>query len=228
LSLVAEYLALRLNGGVAEVTSGGGVPRDRFFRSAQAGSGGLFMLLQDLHPEVSLDGHMLNVDKPRYPDACYEGSHMTLVPSVFIWPHLALDHTESAFELTYAARGVAKVWAGLAAETESQPLGALLGTSRLAILGLLAVPLSTTQIAHTLGLSPAAVSRHLSILRGSGMVVSWRSGRSILYRRTGLADTLIGSQRATERAGARGPDTAMPGNVRRLGTAAHRDAATGT
>jgi len=57
-----------------------------------------------------------------------------------------------------------------------------------------AVPLSTTQIAHELGQSPGSVNQHLSVLRGSGLVVSRRSGRSVLYRQTPLAQSMIAAQ----------------------------------
>jgi DNA-binding transcriptional ArsR family regulator len=65
-------------------------------------------------------------------------------------------------------------------------LGSLLGRARAAILTMLSVPMSTTQLAHELEQSPGTVSQHLSILRGSGMVTSWRAGRSVLYRQTAL------------------------------------------
>lgn len=169
---------------------------DLAYRSDRSASGGLFSLLEDLHPEVSLDGAMLKIDKPHYPDATYEGNHMTLVPSIFLWPTLVLDHEADAFELTYPARGVGRVWEELADQPAADdPLGALIGASRSAILHQLVIPLSTTQLARRLEQSPATVSRHLAILRDSGMVVSWRSGRSMLYRRTALAGSLIGGPR---------------------------------
>jgi DNA-binding transcriptional ArsR family regulator len=77
---------------------------------------------------------------------------------------------------------------------DDEPLAALLGRTRAAILEMTAVPLSTTQIAHELGQSPGSVNQHLSVLRGSGLVVSRRSGRSVLYRQTPLAQSMIAAQ----------------------------------
>ncbi len=171
---------------------------DVAYRSSRSASGGLFSLLADLHPEATLDGHLLKIDKPQYPDADYDGNHMTLVPSIFLWPALILDHEATAFELTYPARGIGRVWETTAERPDPDTLGALIGTSRSTILQLLAVPMSTTQVAGRLDQSAATVSRHLSILRDSGMVVSWRSGRSILYRRTPLATSLIDGQRRVD------------------------------
>ncbi|WP_161962243.1 ArsR/SmtB family transcription factor [Nocardioides speluncae] len=156
-------------------------------------SGGLFDLLNDLHPEVTLDGHTLSIDKPQHADATYPGAVLTLVPSVFTWPRLLINHEDSGeFELTYAARGVGRVWEGVEPEERTEDrLGALLGHTRAAILAMLSVPMSTTQVARDLGQSPGSVSQHLAILRDSGMVVSWRSGRSVLYRQTPLAASLV-------------------------------------
>ncbi|MEV0713996.1 helix-turn-helix domain-containing protein [Asanoa sp. NPDC050611] len=45
--------------------------------------------------------------------------------------------------------------------------------------------LSTTDLSRTIGLSPPTVSSHLGILRRGGPVTCWRSGRRVLYQRTG-------------------------------------------
>ncbi len=56
------------------------------------------------------------------------------------------------------------------------------------------MPLSTTQFARELGQSPASVNEHLSVLRDSGLVTSRRSGRSVLYRQTPLAEYVVNAQ----------------------------------
>ena len=84
---------------------------------AQTLRGGLFDLLADLHHEVSVDGAVLRIDKPHHEDVTYQGARLTLVPAVFIWPHLLLAHsTPGAFQLTYPARGVGRLWEGIAGE----------------------------------------------------------------------------------------------------------------
>lgn len=173
------------------------------YRASQTLAGGLFALLADLHPEVSLDGEQLNVDKPHHADAWYTGAELTLIPSVFAWPHLIVDHDdEGGFSLTYAARGVGRVWEGISClERQEDGLGALLGRTRAAILSRLSVPMSTTQLARELRQSPGSVSQHLSILRDSGMAISWRSGRSVFYRQTPLAESLIAANTQATRRG---------------------------
>jgi DNA-binding transcriptional ArsR family regulator len=123
----------------------------------------------------------------------YDGNHLTLIPSVFVWPGLIImEEAGDSFGLTYAARGVAKVWEGLpSAETADNDLGALLGRNRAEILRRLDIPLTTTQLARELDLSPGTVNQHLSVLKRNGLLSSWRSGRSVLYRRTALASSVI-------------------------------------
>ncbi|MFJ5828253.1 ArsR/SmtB family transcription factor [Streptomyces sp. NPDC093089] len=52
-------------------------------------------------------------------------------------------------------------------------------------------PSSTTQLATHRGLSAAGVSQHLIALRNAGLVTAHRSGRSVLYARTAVADQLL-------------------------------------
>ena len=181
---------------------------DVFHRVAAQMNSGLFVLLEDLHPEVSLDGNLLHVDKPHHTSATYHGRELDLTPSVFAWPGLILrDGQDDRFGLTYAARGVARVWEGLSVmnQIDDDPLAALLGRTRAAILEMTSVPMSTTQIARELGQSAGSVSQHLSVLRGSGLVVSRRSGRSVLYSQTSLAQSMIAVQ-----------EVVRPGAVRAL------------
>ena len=54
--------------------------------------------------------------------------------------------------------------------------------------------LSTTELAAALGISPPAVSRHLSVLEQAGLAMSERHGARVLYRlnRDHLLETLTG------------------------------------
>ena len=171
-------------------------------RAAMSLRAGLFGLLSDFHSEVTLadDSRAMLIDKPHFADATYRGAALTLVPSVFVWPRLVVSHSEpGAFELTYAARGVGRVWEGMqASRPEGDRLAALLGRSRATILTLVHIPMSTTQVARSVGQSAGSVNQHLAVLRESGMVTSWRSGRSVLYRQTALGGSLVAVNRAGE------------------------------
>lgn len=167
---------------------------DVAYRATRLTRGGIEALLADLHPEVSVHGQALHIDKRRY-SSQYDlsGAGLLLVPSVFAWPHLIVETgTYGQPSLTYASRGVGTLWESEhRSAAEDDALGALLGRSRAAILTYLALPQSTTELAVELGQSAPSVSQHLSVLRRSRLVTSWRSGRRVLYQRTPLATSII-------------------------------------
>jgi DNA-binding transcriptional ArsR family regulator len=127
---------------------------------------------------------------------------LLLVPSVFTWPNVIFEAgSQGLSSLTYAARGVGKIWGASDTQAPDDALGALLGRSRAAILTCLELPHSTTELALKLGQSPPSISQHLSVLRRSGLVTSWRSGRSVLYRRTTLAGSIVEASGSSAAAG---------------------------
>lgn len=185
----------------------GVLEEDVSYRASRSLVGGLFDLLTDIHPEMSIQGDYLYVDKPHHDDESHDAASLTLIPSVFVWPRLILSHsTPTSFELTYGARGVGRVWEGirdLSEDDDVDGLAALMGRARSTILKRLTVPASTTQLARELGQSPSTVSQHLSVLRAGGLVTAWRSGRLVLYRRTPLGTSVIaaGSHHEGRRSG---------------------------
>jgi DNA-binding transcriptional ArsR family regulator len=165
---------------------------DIAYRCARATETGLFGVFSDLHADVSVEDDLLQVSWADTVAPTADACVLTLTPSVFAWPGILLSQDGERVQVTYTARGVGRVWEDLGPRRLPRAVAALLGRSRSAILLLLAVPMSTTQVARTLDQSPAAVNRHLSILRNNGLVTSWRSGRNILYRRTALASSVLG------------------------------------
>jgi len=179
---------------------------DVAYRAAHVTRGGIEALLPDLHPEISLHGHALRIDKPRHStDRDLSGVGLLLVPSVFAWPNLVVGTGSNGLDppsLTYGARGIGTLWETDTRKTVADDtLGALLGRSRATILTCVALPKSTTELALELGQSPPAVSAHLSILRRSGLVTSWRSGRRVLYQQTPLAASIVAASGAVLEAG---------------------------
>lgn len=163
-------------------------------RARRITSGGIENLLVDLHPELSLDGVTLRIEKPHFHcEQDLSGASLTLVPSVFAWPNLIVETGHhGAPSLTYGARGVGTLWgAEPREEADDEALAALLGRRRASLLRAVVVPGSTTALAADLGQSPAAVSGHLSVLRRCGLVTSWRSGRRVLYQGTPLATSVL-------------------------------------
>jgi len=164
---------------------------DVAYRVGKLARGGIAELMQDLHPSVELTEHAIRISSLAEEDV--NGASLTLVPCVFIWPHLWVEvGLAGAPSLTYGARGVGALWQDSDGTTEEEDaLGALLGRTRAEILVSLRLPRTTTDLARSLGLTPPTVSSHLAILRRGGLVTGWRSGRRVLYQRTGVGSTIV-------------------------------------
>ncbi len=138
-----------------------------------------------------------------YPDTALGGRGLLFIPSVFIWPKLALGLDPPwPSALVYPARGVGALWerhprgggrsgSGTGGDDLSGPLGRLLGASRAAVLVALEEPASTTQLIAILGQSLGGLGGHLAALREAGLATRARSGRSVLYSRTPVGDALV-------------------------------------
>jgi DNA-binding transcriptional ArsR family regulator len=164
---------------------------DVAYRVGKLARGGIAELMRDLHPSIELTENTIRIASLAEGDV--DGGSLTLVPCVFIWPHLWVEPGLAGEpSLTYAARGVGALWQDSDAATEEEDaLGALLGRTRAEILVSLRLPRSTTDLARSLGLTAPTVSSHLAILRRGGLVTSWRSGRRVLYQRTGVGSTIV-------------------------------------
>jgi DNA-binding transcriptional ArsR family regulator len=174
---------------------------DLSYRMEQFAAGGVARVLQGLHPEVAFEGGRLLVDKPY---TCHHrvdltGTGIVLVPCAFSWPSLSVQCCGGAGQpaLSYPPRGVAELW-GQAPDDRPTALGRLVGRTRATMLAALDLPATTTQLAGQLGISPAAVSQHLKILKGSALVTGQRRGRVVLYQRTEAATALLATIPADE------------------------------
>jgi DNA-binding transcriptional ArsR family regulator len=164
---------------------------DVLYRARQLADGGANKLLADLHPEAWFEGGALKVEKPWEDDVVLDGRGLLFVPSVFVWPRLAAI-TEGPWQptLIYPARGVGMLWEpGVPGSPDA--LVALIGRRRADVLSALDVPRSTSDVASRLGLAPASVSQHLSVLRDAGLVHANRVKRVVLYARTARGDGLL-------------------------------------
>jgi DNA-binding transcriptional ArsR family regulator len=170
--------------------------RDVIHRAGQLTSKGWAAALDGLHPQLAWQPGRIELTRwPAQQDAALAGRGLLFVPSVFVWPGLAVS-LEPPWPpaLIYPARGVAALWETAA---PSQPaahggaLGPLLGPSRAAILRALDEPASTTQLAAILGQSLGGLGGHLAVMRRAGLLARARSGRSVLYWRTAVGDALV-------------------------------------
>ncbi|MEU3465561.1 ArsR family transcriptional regulator [Streptomyces sp. NPDC006733] len=117
------------------------------------------------------------------------GRGMVLTPTLFARGAQPLCTPQLPPALFYPARGRAQL-GETPPPVADHALARLLGTARARILLLLAEPASTTELAHRLGVTPGAVSQHLSVLHEAGLLLRVRVGRSVRYRRSDLGDGL--------------------------------------
>lgn len=117
------------------------------------------------------------------------GNGVLFVPSVFIWPDVAV-YLDDPFPkaVIYPARGAATVFT--TPEPVPDALAALLGRNRARLLLALATPATTTQLGHGLDLPLGTISDHLSVLRRARLVTRTRVARTVRYERTPLGDHL--------------------------------------
>lgn len=167
--------------------------RDVVHRAGLLSRAGWKAALVGLHRRVSWQDGQILVAHRADQDIDLGGRGLLLVPSVFVWPQLAV-YTDPPWPhaLIYPARGTAALL-----EPDDVPppsaLADLVGRSRARLLASLAEPASTTQLAASLRLATGAVGDHLAVLRRAGLVNRARAGRSVLYRRTPLGDALAGT-----------------------------------
>jgi DNA-binding transcriptional ArsR family regulator len=166
---------------------------DTIKRGQALAIGGVEALLSGLHPKASYSGGVLELDKTYEAVVEPAGRGITLVPCAFAWPKgLVLMDPHLRPTLAYAPRGVANLWSSSSPAPNGTALEAALGTGRASVLKGLPVPSTTTELARLLGLSPAAVSAHLSRLKAAGLVERHRSGRKVYYRLSGAGESLLG------------------------------------
>jgi len=161
-------------------------------------TGGARNLFNDLHRDLQWsDGRLTftNAANSRPDRAAMLGPDgLVLIPSVLIWPWASVKpSTSTQTTVRYPARGAAAVW-----EPGTQRLAAteaLLGAPRARLLVYLRSPATPSWLASQLGVSPSAVSQHLSVLFRAGLADRQRSGRQVLYRASELGLALVNGSR---------------------------------
>ncbi|HET6738421.1 MAG TPA: helix-turn-helix domain-containing protein [Kribbella sp.] len=165
---------------------------DLAFRLDELASGGIERLFRNLHPSIRYSSDRIEIERPFCCDGVpMAGQGVLLVPCVFTWPAgLAVTGAPHIPTITYPPRGLGRLWEDRQDTTDS-PLADLVGRTRAAIVSHLDLPMSTTHLAHQLGVSAPTLSVHLSILRNAGVVASRRDGRTVLYHRTPLGHQML-------------------------------------
>ncbi len=167
-----------------------GLEGDVLYRAQQTTGGGLRALFEDIDESVHYEDAQLVIHKPWDRSVELSGRGLVLVPSVFIWPSVAIiDGAPWQPTLIYPARGCGLVWEPVGPPSEG--LAALIGTRRATILASLEGPCSTTGLARQLEVGPASISQHLAVLHDAGLIERRRVGRLVLYRRSEAGNLLL-------------------------------------
>ncbi len=154
----------------------------------QIASAGVYGLLRGLFPEVRCDpaeGRFW-LERPHDHEVTVgPGETLVLAPSAYVWPHVRVSCDEPwPFGLVFPARSIMR---------EARPrippaqlvgvLRALADDTRLRALRLIAErPRSTQELAPLVGITEAALSKHLRALADAGLVERRREGYYVLYR----------------------------------------------
>ena len=142
------------------------------------------VVLRRLHPPVAWRDGVLEIDKPprgrRHAGRLRDDPD----PGGVRLAGVAVIHDEAyRFTLSYSPRGIANIWE--AEPPRSGAMDVLIGGTRADILRILEVPMTTSEIATRLHLTPAAVSQQLGLLRRAGVVDAQPAGSGRLLHAHG-------------------------------------------
>jgi DNA-binding transcriptional ArsR family regulator len=160
---------------------------------------GVLPLLGELAPAILLDRRagMVRLDRPHDHDVDVANhGPLRLTPSFYAWPHVRVTCDEPwALRLTYPVVPPSPHARRAQPADVLDGMRALAGRPRLDIIRLLgAEPRSTQELGGLLGLSAAAVSRHLRLLLDADIVRSRRVGYYVLYELNGNRLAELGHQ----------------------------------
>jgi DNA-binding transcriptional ArsR family regulator len=177
----------------------------------ERGAGALFHGLTD---RLSWDGRRLRIEwaaaaeaaaVPNY-DVPAAGQGLLFAPTCFAHGAVSLIEPMLPPWILYPARGLATMAERVVPPPPGPALERLLGVPRARVLLMLDEPVSTTELARLLGVTAGAVSQHLKVLSDAGLTSRARHGRSVLYGRSPLGDSLAGMSQSGARRGHRGED----------------------
>ncbi|MFD7595400.1 ArsR/SmtB family transcription factor [Kitasatospora sp. NPDC059812] len=170
---------------------------DLVYRARLLSQHGAAALFADLDHRLHWEDGVLSINR-RWTDwdaeTAVDGRGLVLIPTFFARGAITMISNERAPQISYPARGQAGM-AGPGTPVPPRALEALVGAPKARLLALLVEPASTTDLAYRLGVTPGAVSQHLSVLAATGLVTRARHGRSVLYLRSPLGDELTGANR---------------------------------
>jgi DNA-binding transcriptional ArsR family regulator len=145
-------------------------------------------MMRGLVPSVRVERarRTISLDMPHEHDvAVADRGGITLAPSHYAWPHVRIICDRPwPLQLTYPTAPLGPgPWRRPNAEDLVVPFRALAAEVRLQLVALISeTPRSTHELSGLIGLSPATISRHLTVLRAAGILTTERDGYYVLYK----------------------------------------------
>jgi DNA-binding transcriptional ArsR family regulator len=179
---------------------------DIAYRTGVLANGGARQLFHDMHQDLTWEAGTLRLadaDTGRREFPIEKGPDgLVLMPTVFGWPDVSMRKaTSTQATMMYPARGAATVWHAITDQLSGGGTAAehLLGAARAGLLAALRCPSTTTVLARQLGVTPSAVSQHLTFLHRGGLLNRQRSGRAVLYSTSELGLALLAAPQSGHR-----------------------------
>jgi DNA-binding transcriptional ArsR family regulator len=165
------------------------VERDHRIRTNALAAGGVERLLASLRPMMTWSSGELSIPTHRDQDLYLDGRGLLLIPSYFCvtGPLTLLDPARPPVLIYPVTRQPDALRPG-----DHGALAALIGSTRAAILELIAERHSTTsELANRIGIAIATASEHANVLRQAGLITSHREGNRMLHHPTALGFALL-------------------------------------
>lgn len=162
---------------------------ERAMRVQSMASLGVQRMLDGLLPAIRFDGAVLSFPFPSERDIYLQGRGLVLIPSYFKEEHTIMDlaDTELPPVLVYPIDRQVRI----ATEAARTCLESLLGQHRTRILELAGSGMTGKEISRQLSVTEPAVSRHLSVLRGTGLLHGQRLRNTLRHTLTPLGAGLL-------------------------------------
>lgn len=182
-------------------------------RSRVLASGGVQALLAMLDPWAGWRSPVLTVASTLELDLRPDGAGLLLVPSVFarqLWVGSQPGCTVVVYPVCRPRPSAHRPGPAYARRSGCPPAGdpltALLGRSRAAVLRAARLGANTTDLARRAGISAPSASQHASVLREAGLLRTTRHGKAAHHTLTPLARALLTGPFSSAAAGAGRPE----------------------
>jgi DNA-binding transcriptional ArsR family regulator len=168
--------------------------RDPAVKTAALASGGVEALLRTLRPAAAWSAGELQVPAHRDQELRLDGRGPRLIPSYFcVSGPLTMFDPALTPVLIYPVERPPDAYP--ARHTRPGALGALIGTTRAAVLQAVHTnPRTTEDLARRVGISAASASEHASVLRQAGLITSRRDRNRMEHLVSPLGLALLGQQ----------------------------------